>query len=349
MELGDLITVIIPVYNVEPYIDRCMKSVLNQTYRDLEIIVVDDKSTDRSRELCSGYTSDPRVSVIFHEENKGLSGARNSGLSAAHGQYVVFIDSDDYIEASMIENLHTCLIQTNADTVVGGFKNIIGSRVETRENKLAGIVFDTQEDIINKVLKRMLASDGVDSIEMSVWKVLFSMDIIRSHNLRFPDRKYLCEDIIFDFDYYPLAQKVAMCADTGYCYCLNEASLSQMYQEKKEERIAFQAAEMAIRAKALNLDENAFARIDNFYVGNLIHHIKVMAANVKRIGKEKCLNSCIAICRSEDVRKMNWSRIARCYQGRDKIPFILFKNNKPRLLFCYMRLLTGVRSLLRRH
>ena len=344
---NDLISVIIPVYNVKPYLERCMKSVLSQTYENLEIILVADKSPDRSDEMCYNYVSDSRVVVIVQEENEGLSGARNSGIKAANGRYAVFIDSDDYIEASMIENLYTCLIKTGADTVIGGFKRVIGTRIDLNQNRYAGSVYDNPEDIKNNVLKKMLASDGDDFIAMSVWKVLFSMEIIHDHNLRCPDKKYLCEDIIFDFDYYPLAQKVAMCDDTGYCYCLNEDSLSQAYQENKEQRIAFQTSEMAVRARALGLDENAFVRIDNFYIGNLIHHIKTMAANVNKTGKSTCLKNCIAICNSVSAEEIKWNKIQRCYKGKDKIPFLLFKNNKPRLLYCYMRLLTATRSLIR--
>lgn len=344
----DLITVIVPVYNVEKYLDRCMQSILSQTYSNLEIILIDDLSTDKSNTICLEYRKvDARVVVVVHGKNEGLSGARNSGLDMAHGKYVVFIDSDDYIQNDMIENLHTCMINTGADTVIGGFRRAIGSRVEVRKNMFAGTIYDNTEDIKNLVLKRMLGSDGKDMIEMSVWKTMFSLSIIKEHNLRFPDRTYLCEDIIFDFDYFPLAKKVAMCDDTGYCYCLNQASLSQKYQKNKEEKIAFQAAEMTDRAKALQFDENAFIRIDNFFVGNLIHHIKTMVANASKIGKKECWKNCREICNLENVRKIKWDKINLCYRGKDRIPFLLFKNNHPILLYGYMWVLTKMRSCIR--
>lgn len=119
--MEDLISVIIPVYNVEPYLERCMNSILHQTYENLEIILVDDKSTDRSNEMCLEYLADKRVR-IGHGIGEGLSGARNSGLDIATGKYVVFVDSDDYAELTMIENLYHCLLKTNADTVIGGFR-----------------------------------------------------------------------------------------------------------------------------------------------------------------------------------------------------------------------------------
>ncbi len=346
--MNDLITVIIPIYNVEQYLDRCIQTVLKQTYSNLEIILITDKPTDHSVEMCFTYLSDDRVAIVTHEENKGLSGARNSGLDISHGKYVIFIDSDDYIELDMIENLYHCLLKTGADTVIGGFRRIIGNQIQIKENPFSGKIYDNPEDIKNLVLKKMLATNGIDHIEMSVWKVLFSMDIIQKNHLRFPDRKYLCEDIIFDFAYYPLSKKVAMCNDTGYCYCLNEESLSQSYQKNKFDRITFQALEMKKRAKEINFDEEAFIRIDNFYIGNLIHHMKTMVANVSIIGRVQCKKEFRRIYENEEVHKVRWNKLEQCYSGRDKIPFYLFYTGKTDLLYLYLRLLITIRNIVRR-
>lgn len=345
--MNDLISIIVPVYNVEQYLERCMESILNQTYRNLEVILVDDNSKDKSKEICLQYLKDPRVVLIQHSNNKGLSEARNSGLDIAKGAYVVFIDSDDYVELTMIENLYRSAIAANADTVIGGFRRKIGNHIDIKENIFAGSIYDTTEDIKNNVLKKMLASDGIDHIEMSVWKVLFSMDIIRNKRLRFPDKKYLCEDIIFDFGYYLSAKKVAMCNDTGYCYCLNNQSLSQMYQKNKFDRITFQASEMRRLALEVGFDEDAFIRIDNFYIGNLLHHLKTMVAYVDSIGKEECIKEIRSICIDDRVKDVHWNEIDICFKGRDKIPFKLMKNQKTQTLYCYLRLLTSVRKIVR--
>ena len=102
-----MISVVVPVYNVEKYLNRCVDSILNQTYSDLEIILVDDGSTDRSGSICDEYLSiDSRVRVL-HKENGGLSDARNHGIELANGSYLCFIDSDDYIHCEMIAHLYT--------------------------------------------------------------------------------------------------------------------------------------------------------------------------------------------------------------------------------------------------
>lgn len=345
--MEELITIIIPVYNVEKYLNRCIQSVLNQTYKNLEIIMVDDGSTDSSPEICDKYEKrDSRIKVI-HQSNGGLSDARNSGLEISKGEYVLFIDSDDYVGTEMIENFYKCLVDTGADTVIGGFRRSVRNKIEIKENTFAGKIYDTEYDIKNNVLKKMLASDGQDQIEMSVWKVLFSMDIIRKNHLRFPERKYLCEDIIFDFDYYPLCKKVAMCNDTSYYYCFNGESLSQAYQKDRFDRLSFQANEMKKRAKKISLDNNAYLRIDNFYIGNSIHHIKTMVANRKKIKRSSCIQEIRRICNTKQVQKVKWSQIKNCFVGRDRIPFLLMKKRKIYSIYFYLVILTNIRRLIR--
>lgn len=120
----DLISIIIPVYKVEKYLRRCLDSVLNQSYKNLDIILVDDGSPDKCGDICDEYSKkDSRVRVI-HKKNAGLSDARNTGLNMARGNYVAFVDSDDYIDAVMYERLHDAIINNNADIAICGFRKI---------------------------------------------------------------------------------------------------------------------------------------------------------------------------------------------------------------------------------
>ena len=112
--MEDLISVIVPVYNVEQYLERCINSIINQTYKNLEIILVDDGSTDSSGSICDTlYTSDNRILVI-HQDNGGLSCARNTGIDHNRGKYVTFVDSDDWIDIRMIEKLYSRIIKDNS-------------------------------------------------------------------------------------------------------------------------------------------------------------------------------------------------------------------------------------------
>lgn len=116
-----LVSVIVPVYNVESYIDDCLNSIKQQTYKNLEIIVVEDCSTDNSRKLLDSHLIDERITVIQHSENSGLSAARNTGIAAATGEYMMFVDSDDIVDPSLVAACVDCSLEKNADVVTYGF------------------------------------------------------------------------------------------------------------------------------------------------------------------------------------------------------------------------------------
>jgi len=120
--MDDLISVIVPVYNVERYLPQCLDSVMNQTYRNVEIILVDDGSTDRSGGICDEYQRKDRRIAVIHKENGGLSDARNAGLNAARGRYFFFLDSDDFIAPHCIETLYRLMKETNSDISIGNFQ-----------------------------------------------------------------------------------------------------------------------------------------------------------------------------------------------------------------------------------
>lgn len=115
MKYCELITLVIPIYNIENYLGRCLDSVINQTYKDLEIILVNDGSTDNSLEICESYAKEDSRIKIINKNNGGLSSARNVGLDACKGDYVTFIDSDDWVSLDYIEILYKNIIDNNAD------------------------------------------------------------------------------------------------------------------------------------------------------------------------------------------------------------------------------------------
>ena len=124
------ISVVVPVYNVEPYLCRCIDSILHQTFSNFEVLLIDDGSTDRSGEICDQYTAvDQRVRVC-HKSNGGLSDARNVGISMARGDYILFVDSDDYLEPDALEDLSGG-IGERADIVLGGYKKVMGDQYMT--------------------------------------------------------------------------------------------------------------------------------------------------------------------------------------------------------------------------
>lgn len=234
-----LISIIVPIYNVSRYLDRCMESLVNQTYRSIEIIMVDDGSPDDCGEKCDRYaTRDSRIRVL-HKKNEGLGMARNSGLDIARGDYVIFIDSDDYTDPRMAERLYKKLEKNGADTCFCRYYNTTsdGKSILARE------IYEKEEyygDETKEVLLGMIGSmpeqNGDVEIGMSVWKGIYSMNIIRQNNISFPsERKYISEDIIFHIQYLTKCKHIVVETTPNYYYCDNGASLTKSYKANRFE------------------------------------------------------------------------------------------------------------------
>ena len=121
---NSLISVIVPVYNVEKYLPQCLNSIINQTYKNIEVVLVDDGSTDDSGNICEEYKKNDERIIVVHQKNSGLSAARNVGIEISTGEYITFIDSDDYISPDYIENLYSALEQYSADIAICDLKKV---------------------------------------------------------------------------------------------------------------------------------------------------------------------------------------------------------------------------------
>lgn len=224
------ISVIIPVYNVEKYLNQCIDSVLGQTYRDLEIILVNDGSTDRSPEICEAYKNkDSRIKLI-HKENGGLSDARNAGLQIATGDLVSFVDSDDFISINFYSKLTKLLIDTDSDITECcfiKFKTIadLESQVkETDETKVE--IFEANEG-----LKGYLS----ESLNVVVWNKIYKKELLK--DVLFPVNK-LHEDVYWTYKIIAKAKRIAKIPDEMYYYRQHQESImGEHYSLKRLEAL----------------------------------------------------------------------------------------------------------------
>lgn len=206
----DKISIVIPVYNVEKYLQRCLDSVLKQTYTDIEIILVDDGSTDGCGMICDEYEkTDKRIKVI-HKENKGLSDARNVGIDQITGEYLVFIDSDDFVSRYYIENLWRALKQSNAEMAISGFINYY----EGDDIPLEKIVEENQikKMTTQECLKKMFYQDEID---MSAWGKLYKSKMFC--DIKYPVGK-LNEDILVTYRLVEKSRSIAFIDNIDYMY-----------------------------------------------------------------------------------------------------------------------------------
>lgn len=224
------ISVIIPVYNVEKYLEKCIQSVINQTIKNLEIILVDDGSTDLSGKICDEYSKkDKRIKVI-HKENGGLSDARNAGLNIESGEYIVFVDSDDYIEYNMIENLYKCIKKYNADIVC------CGKYLEDEDGNIIKILNKTEEYCINgeNAIKKMLLREEIDN---TAWDKMYKKEVFE--NIRFPYGKYY-EDIEPTYKAFKKSSKIAHTSTVDYHYLIRKGSIiNSKFTEKQLDSLIF--------------------------------------------------------------------------------------------------------------
>lgn len=217
-KMKDLISIIVPIYNVEDYLCRCIDSIINQTYKNLEIILVDDESPDRCGVICDEYAQkDNRIKVI-HQKNKGLSGARNTGIESANGRYIAFVDSDDYIASDMYEILYSDIEKYNAGISICNryYEFEDGRRVErykqTRETK----VYSGKEAIIEM--------NNYSSFDMSAWDKLYRRELF--DEIRFPEGK-LSEDFFIMYKLLDKAQIVTFNPKHLYIYVQRNNSISR--------------------------------------------------------------------------------------------------------------------------
>ena len=205
-----MVSVIIPVYNVEKYLEKCLDSVLSQTFKNLEIILVDDGSTDGSSKIIDTYSlKDSRIKVI-HKENGGVSSARNKGLEVATGEYVCFIDSDDIIEENFIEELFNELISSNSDISMCPIRWIDETvyKVSELENEK---VFETKD-----LLKHFFVEGVLKELLYAPWNKLFNRSILKDSY--FNTNYALGEDILFVFEVLLKSNKLCFTNKTSYGY-----------------------------------------------------------------------------------------------------------------------------------
>lgn len=204
----DLISVIVPIYKVEPYLDRCVESIVAQTYENLQIILVDDGSPDRCPAMCDAWAAkDSRIQVI-HKENGGLSDARNAGLAAATGEYVAFIDSDDSIAPDFIQRLFDALINSGADIAECATDYVDEAGNVLRRRNAADVSCMGREE----ALRRLVLEDGV---YQTVWNKLYRRDVIAG--ILFEKGKYN-EDEFWTYRIFDRMEKLAVVREPLYYY-----------------------------------------------------------------------------------------------------------------------------------
>lgn len=331
--MPELVSIIIPVYNVCDFLPRCIDSIIKQTYRAFELILVDDGSVDGSSEVCDHYAQmDPRVKVI-HQKNAGVSTARNVGMDISSGEYLSFIDADDWIEPDYVERLASAIAEHNVDVAAVGFKYIYenGKREEME-------ICDAYE-ILSYTEALNQAMDPIKPWVGFAWNKMIKRTIIMNNSIRFDTEISLCEDSLFNYTAFLHLKKVVKIPGSLYNYYIRHDSatrkaITSNFSSLGTKIVAFEKASILV-------DEymeggQFYSRINSTLFIAIVQYLSTMfSANLY----DKCIVSSMAekidkVSSKIKVRKLPMGIYAR---------YIIFKMH-PRLLYFFERTFRFVKS-----
>lgn len=227
MENRELISVIVPIYNVEKYLKRCIDSIIEQTYTNLEIILVDDESPDNCGKICDEYAKKDKRIIVIHKKNGGLSDARNRGLQEAKGKYVGFVDSDDYISKNMYKVLYTNMKENNADISICNFSLVDDNGIEYKNKKQ-----------INNEIKLYGKMEAMENLLIEkdytnhAWNKLYNKKLFEDGKIQYPKGK-IWEDIATTYLLFENANKVVYQNISLYYYVQRDNSIMKEINKEK--------------------------------------------------------------------------------------------------------------------
>lgn len=332
------ISIIIPIYNVEKYLPRCIESAINQTHKNIEIILVDDGSPDKCGQIADEYAKkDDRITVI-HQENKWLSGARNSGLKIANGKYVVFVDSDDYMREDMCELLFTRMEKTNVDFCSYNSRYMKEDGSLIRINTL---IFEPdyiyKGDEIKQFYNTLITSNAINSTV----RRMYNRDFLIQNNLFFEESIRLAEDYEYALRLFPCVRSFTYLDDAVYLSIRNTSSITQSHDEYIVDKLIelYNYRESFIKRNGLYNEKNEQLSAE-FFIDSLIRKLYIFLGNPKRKRKEYTMELINKMVNNEKVifalKLIDLSHMQFGYYGKAMIKLIQKKQVKA-IYFLYSK------------
>ena len=319
------ISVIVPVYKVEAFLDRCVQSIADQSYKNLEIILVDDGSPDNCPAICDAWTEkDSRIKVI-HKKNGGLSDARNAGMAIATGELMGFVDSDDWIVPDMYQHLHDLLDADGSDIAACGVEMVWEDGTPSRILTKSGCCVLDQEEAMRAIIEESW-------LKQPVWYKLYKTALIR--DIPFPVGKYH-EDVFWSYQAVARAQKVSVSDKTGYYYFQRSGSImGEAYSLKRLDAVEAKRQRLTFVQEAFPQFATT-AQLDLFFT--CLYHGQLSEKSLSHENQKKAfriLKDTIGVCprlKQSDMNNISfthrcWIRIANL-----RFPFAWWLRNKIRI------------------
>lgn len=333
-----LVSVIVAIYNVEQYLKQCIESIQNQTYKNLEIILINDGSLDKCGCMCDDYAKkDNRIKVI-HKKNEGLGLARNSGLDIATGKYVVFVDSDDWIDSYMIEKMVTVAEKKDADFIVEGFvrENDTG-KIFSRHQCIKKETEYRDREILDKVLYPILGTESTDrediEREMCVWTNMYKQSVIKEQQIRFVnERNFLSEDLFFNIHYIMHTSRAVFLPDCFYHYRKNYVSLTNAYRPNRFQLLCNLYNAECELLRDYGIYKETKERIERTFIMKTRNAIRILV-NGKNECKRVRYSTLVDVVKSELLQRVLREYPIRNYRLSLYIPAFFMKHKMTHLIW----------------
>lgn len=315
MDNKDLVSIIVPVYNVQDYLERCIKSLINQSYKNLEIILVNDGSKDNSKLICEKYKGkDNRIKVI-NQENKGVSIARNRGIEESKGIFLTFVDGDDWIESDYIKIMVDKIINTNADMIFCGFNKIYKNNIE-KINLMSQESTMTNREFLKSILR---VQNGCGNI----WAKLIRKDIVK--DIRFESNLIVAEDALFNLKLCKNIRKIIYIPLNLYNYQINSSSVVRKFENDYYNKYL---EAMNFISKYLNNNYKNDLEIQKSISTFIVYHIILIAVNYccHPDNQENSIKSLKKICNIELFKEALKNSNYECLSFTRKVTLFTLKH-----------------------
>lgn len=329
--MKEKVSIIIPVYNSERTLERCLDSVINQTYKNIEILIVNDGSKDKSLEIMKEYQKKDNRIMVINQENKGLSGARNAGLDKATGEYVTFIDSDDYIKANLIKDTIEIFNRYNCDVVRNNYElaykdgNTKYRKELYEENEILSIN-EKKEELIKNIL--------LGKVQSYSWLLTIKKEILDKNSLKFDEDIFFMEDIVFLIRLIFFIKNIYFMSEPKYYYYQsNENSLTKDSKKyiKNIKNILIMKKRLEKILK-MNMDEyEAYLKIINtIYLNGIIGYLKTAVRNSENY--KKILEELKKIRESQEIEEMLNNKSLNLLKFHFRIYILLYEKKQYNIL-----------------
>ena len=276
-----LFSVVVSIFNIEKYVKRCIDSIVNQTYQNLEIILVDDGSTDSSGKICDSFSKiDARIKVI-HKTNQGLGMARNTGLDYATGEYICFFDGDDFVDLRLFEICNNYLKEKKVDILDYDFYSYANNHFEINK-------FNRKEKLYlrKEIMDVLVPNTFFDSKDYrfygSAWTKIYRLNTCKRIGFKFvSEREFISEDYFTILKFYNKIDSIMIIKEKLYFYCLNDGSLTHSYIKDRLEKNMFQYEQSIKLILDQNLDKKLISYVGMRFFINILAHIKTLNHNAQ--------------------------------------------------------------------